>query len=265
MKYLKNIILMSIFCFGFQTAKANGLDSLGLKKENNITFLVYKVDPNQTLFNVLQKYNISFAEFKKFNEFTEIPLKEGDIVFIPLHYLEEKKTELVVIKSPQEKEEEKANSGPKTHLVEVNQGLLTVANLYNVTMQQIRNWNNLSIDKLSPGQKLIVEDPSKFTEVAETNSIAEKFKDKKVVEIGIAELIEVPDNSGKFLALHQTAPVGTSILVTNLANKESIWVKVVGKLPNNGSKTIIKISSKAFEKLNAIDKRIRVETSYLLP
>jgi hypothetical protein len=87
---------------------------------------------------------------------------------------------------------------------------------------------------------------------------------KKKIETGIAELIDVPDNSGKFLALHKTAPIGTLVLVKNLTNNQSIWVKVIGRLPNSDAKVIIKLSPKAFEKLNAVDKRVRAEISYLL-
>ena len=87
---------------------------------------------------------------------------------------------------------------------------------------------------------------------------------KKTIETGIAELIDVPDNSGKYLALHKSAPIGTLVLVKNLANNQSIWVKVIGRLPNADSKLIIKLSPKAFERLNAVDKRIRAEISYLV-
>ena len=84
------------------------------------------------------------------------------------------------------------------------------------------------------------------------------------IETGMAELIDVPDNSGKYLALHKSAPIGTLVLVKNLANGQSIWVKVIGRLPNTDSKLIIKLSPKAFERLNAVDKRIRAEISYLV-
>jgi hypothetical protein len=43
-------------------------------------------------------------------------------------------------------------------------------------------------------------------------------------------------------------------------------VKIVGKLPDIGSdKVIIKLSPRAFEKLNPSDKRIRAEISYMTP
>ena len=141
---------------------------------------------------------------------------------------------------------------------------------------------------MQEGQRLIVSDPaaSKSTiSVDKTNLLPAKATTtatapvtepaalakekgpediKKKIETGIAELIDVPDNSGKFLALHRTAPIGTLVLVKNLTNNQSIWVKVIGRLPNGDSKVIIKLSPKAFEKLNAVDKRVRAEISYLL-
>jgi LysM repeat protein len=155
-------------------------------------------------------------------------------------------------------------------------------------MADLRKWNNLNSDRLQVGQRLLVQEPNiekenllpnksdknvtegkidmtppapTETKTAETTS-SEGLK--KTIENGIAELIDVPDNSGKYLALHKTAPIGTLVLVKNLANNQSIWVKVIGRLPNADAKLIIKLSPKAFEKLNAVDKRIRAEISYLV-
>ena len=259
------LTLILAFILGLSTSlQAITLDSLGLKKENNKTFLLFKVGPKQSLFSILKRYNLSLTEFKSANTEVEIPVKTGEIVYIPLHYLEES--------NPAPKmAEEKVTDDPK------------------VTMAELRKWNNLTSDRLQEGQRLIVSDPSvsKSTiSVDKTNLLPAKASTtapaaepaapaapakekgpediKKKIETGIAELIDVPDNSGKFLALHRTAPIGTLVLVKNLTNNQSIWVKVIGRLPNGDAKVIIKLSPKAFEKLNAVDKRVRAEISYLL-
>lgn len=271
--------------------QASTLDSLGLKKENNKTFLLFKVGPKQSLFSILKRYNLSLTEFKAANTNLEIPVKTGEIVYIPLHYLEESNPAPKVV-------EEKVADTPKEaeiHIVAPKQGLLSVANMHKVTMAELRKWNNLTSDRLQEGQRLIVSDPAGTTTMtvdkasllpAKTAStppastatttivpsaategpVKEKGPEdiKKKIETGIAELIDVPDNSGKFLALHRTAPIGTLVLVKNLTNNQSIWVKVIGRLPGGDSKVIIKLSPKAFEKLNAVDKRVRAEISYLL-
>ena len=281
------LTLLIAFLLGLNlAAKATTLDSLGLKKENNKTFLLFKVGPKQSLFSILKRYNLSLTEFKSANSDVEIPVKTGEILYIPLHYLEESNPAPKVV-------EEKVAEAPKEaeiHIVAPKQGLLSVANMHKVTMAELRKWNNLTSDRLQEGQRLIVSDPSgtksaiavdkasllpaKTTAAATAPAAApvaeapakEKGPEdiKKKIETGIAELIDVPDNSGKFLALHRTAPIGTLVLVKNLTNNQSIWVKVIGRLPGGDSKVIIKLSPKAFEKLNAVDKRVRAEISYLL-
>lgn len=290
------LTLILAFILGLSTSlQAITLDSLGLKKENNKTYLLFKVGPKQSLFSILKRYNLSLTEFKSANIEVEIPVKTGEIVYIPLHYLEESNPAPKIA-------EEKVADAPKTeapkeaeiHIVASKQGLLSVANMHKVTMAELRKWNNLTSDRLQEGQRLLVSDPaaSKSTISADkTNLLPVKASNaaaavpaptaepaapaapakekgpediKKKIETGIAELIDVPDNSGKFLALHRTAPIGTLVLVKNLTNNQSIWVKVIGRLPNGDTKVIIKLSPKAFEKLNAVDKRVRAEISYLL-
>ena len=283
------LTLILAFILGLSSSlQATTLDSLGLKKENNKTFLLFKVGPKQSLFSILKRYNLSLTEFKSVNTEIEIPVKTGEIIYIPLHYLEESNP---APKVAEEKAPETPAKAAEIHIVAPKQGLLSVANMHKVTMAELRKWNNLTSDRLQEGQRLIVSDPAGSTTIAvdkasllpakTTNAVApaaaapapvadaptkEKGPEdiKKKIETGIAELIDVPDNSGKFLALHRTAPIGTLVLVKNLTNNQSIWVKVIGRLPGGDSKVIIKLSPKAFEKLNAVDKRVRAEISYLL-
>ncbi|WP_460675158.1 septal ring lytic transglycosylase RlpA family protein [Larkinella ripae] len=90
---------------------------------------------------------------------------------------------------------------------------------------------------------------------------------RRVSEIGLAEIIEQSGNSNKYLGLHRTAPIGTLVLVRNDMNQQSIWVKVIGRLPATSinDKVIVKISARAFEKLSPVDRRFRAEVSYVAP
>ncbi len=88
---------------------------------------------------------------------------------------------------------------------------------------------------------------------------------RRITETGLAELIEDSQGSTKFLALHRTAPVGTLVLVRNEENNQSIWVKVIGRIPDTGvnDNVLIKLSSRAFTKLGTNDRRFRAEVSYV--
>jgi len=279
----KNLILFILFCLGITSAFGSPIDSLGIKKDNNKTYIVYKVENKQPLHSILKHFNLSLTEFKQINPEVNIPINAGEIIFIPIHYLDDATNALIAPAKPLEKvvakkQEEIKPTETGIHVVSAKQSLLTIANLYKVTMADIRKWNNLTSDVLKEGQRLLVEAPknlvidkstllgSKNDKGVEELKSDSKESDglKKTIETGIAELIEVPDNSGKYLALHKSAPIGTLVLVKNLANNQSIWVKVIGRLPNSDGKLIIKLSPKAFERLNAVDKRIRAEISYLI-
>ena len=89
---------------------------------------------------------------------------------------------------------------------------------------------------------------------------------RRISDSGIAEMIEGADGSGKYLALHRTAPIGTLVQVRNAFNNQSLWVKVIGRLPNTGinDKIMIKLSTQAFSKLSPEDRRFRAEVSYIV-
>jgi len=288
---------------------SNGMvkDSVGIKKEAGKTFVLFKVEPKQTLFSIVKRYGSSVAEFKVANPGLSESVNVGQTIKIPY-----KGT--VVASAPKYVPPVSTPTTVPTetvkmvsHVVESGQGLYAVATKYKITMSDLRKWNNLTTDVLASGQVLIVdareyerakkagELPAKgevvkvedtnmgnntttttqkpvneTVDASESKTSAETAKTssgyRKTIETGLAELIDVEDKSGKYLGLHRSAPAGTLVNVKNSSNGQSIWVKIVGKLPDIGSdKVIIKLSPRAFEKLNPSDKRIRAEISYMTP
>ena len=305
-------VLSSIAFSSFSTEITK--DSVGLKKEGGKSYVLFKVEPKQTLFSIVKRYGSSVAEFKAANpgisesvnvgQTIKIPYKGVSIVSVPATPKYTPTPPPVVPITPPPVESVKMVS----HVVEPSQGLYAVATKYKVTMADLRKWNNLTTDQLAAGQVLIVDAreyerakkagdlPAKgeVVKVEDTNmgnntggsvvvqkpveepatgdvkTSSETSKTssgyRKTVETGLAELIDVEDKSGKYLALHRSAPTGTLVNVKNSSNGQSIWVKVIGKLPDIGSdRVIIKLSPRAFEKLNPSDKRIRTEISYMTP
>ncbi|MCB2408649.1 LysM peptidoglycan-binding domain-containing protein [Hymenobacter lucidus] len=87
---------------------------------------------------------------------------------------------------------------------------------------------------------------------------------RKVTEGGLAAVIE-GGGTDKYLALHKTAPVGTIMQVRNIMNGQSVYVRVIGQLPDTGenSNILVRLSRRAVQKLATPDSRFRVETSYV--
>lgn len=283
------------------TSFSNGMvkDSVGIKREAGKTFVLFKVEPRQTLFSIVKRYGSSVAEFKAANPGLSESVNVGQTIKIPYKGI-------VVASTPNPTPAPTEAVKMVSHVVESGQGLYGVATKYKVTMADLRKWNNLTTDVLASGQVLIVEareyerakkagelpakgevvkvedtnmgnntttttqKPSEPVDASESKTSSETSKTssgyRKTVETGLAELIDVEDKSGKYLGLHRSAPAGTLVNVKNSSNGQSIWVKIVGKLPDIGSdKVIIKLSPRAFEKLNPSDKRIRAEISYMTP
>jgi LysM repeat protein len=182
------------------------------------------------------------------------------------------------------------------HKVEPGQTLYRVAVKYGVLMADIRKWNNLKDDNLTDGQELIVSEkglekakpvvaepkkvvtnvvkdsvrakaavPEKVMKPVEEVAPPKVITGKRTSESGLAEVIETDESTSKFLALHRTAPIGALVEVLNEYNQEKIIVRVIGRIPDTSvnDDIIIKLSSRAFEKVSPNSKRFRAVISYL--
>ncbi len=286
---------------------------------------IHHVATGEGLYSVARKYKISVNDLKAWNQLTSDELKVGQELVVS-------KPASAVAAVPVAKAIPKATTPttPSTtgvHTVASGEGLATIAQLYQVSVSDLKKWNNLPSSKLKRGQELVVVAPetqvakntSKTTpevtvaivpppveKVAEssgakpmtvvattTTPLTPKTVDStgnkeetartekpvppvnpivvntsgyvKTVESGVAEAITEGAGSDLFLALHRTAPVGTIMQVRNEMNDQSVFVKVIGRLPDTGdnNKVLIKISKRAYERLGAIDRRFRVQVSYM--
>ena len=150
----KKLLLFVLLSVGILSAFGSPIDSLGLKKDNNKTYIVYKVENKQPLYSILKHFNLSLTEFKQINPEVNIPINAGEIIFIPIHYLDEATNALIAPVKPVEKvnvkkQEEIKPTESGIHIVSAKQSLLTIANLHKVTMADIRKWNNLTSDVLN--------------------------------------------------------------------------------------------------------------------
>ncbi len=183
------------------------------------------------------------------------------------------------------------SAGSGMHRVEQGQTLYSIAVKYGVLMADIRKWNAMTSDNVRLGQDLIVsekaytkqqpaatpfptpvekEEPAPAPAVekprkAEPEPEVSEPSGRRMSESGLAEVIDAETSSSKYLALHRTAPIGTLIQVTNEFNQAEIWVKVVGRIPDTGSNRdiVIKLSTRAFEKLSPNSRRFRASISYI--
>ncbi len=242
---------------------------------------IHRVTERETLFSISRLYTVTVDELMQWNNLSDPSLAVGQELVIK----KSMSTPLPVSSQPLPE----MQSVQSFHTVAPKETLFSIARQYGVTVQQIREWNNLPSDELKIGQKLLVAQPvynnqqtaepiKAETAVAEASIkesaavtvnqpvvISEPVRNSsEMVESGLAELIEGTEANRKYLALHRTAPVGTILKVRNEMNGREVFVRVVGKLPDTAltNKLIIKISKSAYDRLGAIDQRFRVEVTF---
>lgn len=266
------------------------LDSTGVEKKAGRVFVLHKVDPKETLFALSRRYSVSVDEIKKENPEVESGLQINQIVKIPVGTYEEN--------TPAQSVKTSSSSG-KTHEIKAKETLYGISRMYGISVDDLKKANpGVDVNDLQIGQVIVVSasPASTTTNVVTVNTttasvpVESKPKEEvskpvpapkperrndiplpqwkpgeKINETGIAEIIEDNSETPKYLALHKYAPIGTIMQVTNEANSVSIFVRVIGNLPNTGAndKTIVKISKKAFQKLSPTDKRVRVQLSFI--
>jgi len=245
----------------------------------------HTVATGETLYSISRKYNIPVDDLKSWNNLKENSLSVGQVLVLKAKSLRDQQvTNLPVLKKE------------GVHVVGASQTLYSIARQYEVSVDDLKAWNNLSSNELTVGQTLYVTRPAnnqnkivKTDPVVETKTqkdpvveerkavetpvaskeqtirITESVRNgNEVVESGLAELIEGTDGNRKYLALHKTAPVGTILKIRNEMNSREVFVRVLGKLPDNAAddKLIIRISKSAYDRLGAIDPRFRVAVTY---
>lgn len=248
------------------------IDSIGIIKIDGSIFIKHQVDKSEGLYAISRKYGVSVPELKKANGDTLESLILDQVIHVP--YMNR-----VVLKEE------------KMHKVVKGQTLYQVSKLYTVTVDDIKKWNKLESDNIREGQELIIilhkekllpareaavspvaqtdrqvmpdEDIETVAADGDGENVKEEPDDDIIREEGIATFVDDQSfDSRSSLALHKSAPVGTIIKVTNLINNKEVFVKVVGNLPQENTKEIIKLNKYAARKLRIRDKITRVKLEY---
>ena len=247
----------------------------------------------ETYADVADQYNLLLSDVENWNVFEE-PFAGGEVIKIVAPEANTAQTRDNI----EEKEGNSKIDDEKIHTVTSGETLYSISSQYDIAIEDLRKWNNLDNYQLSLGQKLYIKNPDAFVvdeavedevdkekEETPTVDVVNMASDKpkqdtkayftveeedipkieKVVEKGVAEVIEGSDNTEKYLALHRTAKIGTIMQVRNDLNDQIVFVRVLGKLPDTGvdEKVIIRISKKAFQRLGGVDYKFPVEISYL--
>jgi LysM repeat protein len=132
-----------------------------IETRNGKKYIVHKVQAKETISAIARNYKVSNKEITDLNPEVVKVLKVGDLISIPFA---EDKTEVakeikeVSIKKdyPTYKEAPVTDQEEVKHTVKKGEWLGKIAKQYAVDVAELRKWNAIEADKITPGQELIV-------------------------------------------------------------------------------------------------------------
>lgn len=175
-----------------QAADLAILDSVGIEKVGDKTFIIHQVDEKETMFGISRRYQVSVNDLVQTNPVLSEGLKIGQRIRIPY-------TAKTIVAPIQPTTPTNTNKGPSStlasgsviHTVAQGETMFSISRRYNVSVGDIVGWNNLAGSEIAVGQKLEIrpnaasiqpdpnltsQNPAKTNAAASTAAVTETIK-----------------------------------------------------------------------------------------
>jgi len=186
---------------------ASGLaavDSVGVEKVGDQSFIIHQVEPKETLFGISRRYQSPVGDIVESNPSLKQGLKIGQTIRVPFI----PKSELP--------------AGTLLHNVLPGETLFSVSKKYGVKVEDVMKANGLKGNDLSVGQSLIIEPaipvaevklPEPSPEIAGSTTVEKTSKKEAKEKPAKQEKVEVARNEDKVATTPAPAPVNQKPLV----------------------------------------------------
>ena len=213
---------------------------------------IHRVAAKQTLFSIARLYQVTTDDLIKWNKLTTNELTIGDELVVGVGNKPTKSPQYVQETDDDVDKVKTVGSEPVT--------------IVNSTPQPAEPISRTPAPVTPKTQPVVTASNAPATPASPVErTVTGSGAISKVTENGMAEMIENRSENSKYLALHKTAPIGTILQVKNVSNGQSVYVRVIGKLESTAAndKVVVKISNRAYQKLDAANSQFRVEVSYM--
>ncbi|WP_281614527.1 LysM peptidoglycan-binding domain-containing protein [Flammeovirga sp. SubArs3] len=242
----------------------------------------HTVQAEETLYSISRKYNVSVKEITTANNIQDNVIKIGQTLTIPakdvqntansFHQVAEDNANTKAVYLPE-------GSAPVYYRAKDGETLRSVAFSYQVLVDSLSVWNGIMPDDLlTEGQQIVVSlngNVNQFDKAAievQSKSYADLTKEEaktydipmQKVERGNGQIVDLPSNTSKLMALHRKETVGAYIKVINPNNDRVAVVRVVAPLPENAIEEgiIIRVSEQVAKKIGVVNPDFKVRVEY---
>lgn len=117
-------------------------DSIGTETINGKVFILHQVDEKETLYAVSRRYGVPVETIIQYNPAANAGLNIGQILKVP--YIPRRASKPV---------------DAATHVVAPKETMFSISQSYGISIDELKQWNNLTSNALSVGQELVVRKP----------------------------------------------------------------------------------------------------------
>jgi LysM repeat protein len=142
-----NLIFLTVLAW------SHPADSLRMETINGKVFIIHQVGEHETLYGVSRRYGTPITSILEFNPKAASGLEVGQLLQIP--YVPKTNVQ----------------TAGGLHKVQAKETLFSISRLYNVSIDELKAWNNLKDYSLSQGQELIVKKPAGAKEVVKPQEV----------------------------------------------------------------------------------------------
>ncbi len=129
--------------------------------------LIHIVEKGQTIYSISKQHGCTPGQICEWNNLDNNNLSIGQMLKINTTIAE-------IPQQPEEKVRSIKTAKPITHIVKKGETLFSIAQQYYCSVMEITEWNNLTSEALSIGQKLLVCNPSDQAKTASTPKASSK-------------------------------------------------------------------------------------------
>jgi LysM repeat protein len=119
-------------------------DSLGIETVNGKVFVIHKVSEKETLYGISKRYGATVDAVLEFNPSATEGLEIGQILKVPYS-------------SPKTPVSVRPTGGGIIHVVAPKETMFSISKAYGVSIDEIKQWNDLSDNSISIGQELSIK------------------------------------------------------------------------------------------------------------
>ncbi|MCD9019999.1 LysM peptidoglycan-binding domain-containing protein [Parachryseolinea silvisoli] len=125
-------------------------DSLGIETVNGKIFVVHRVEEKETLYGISKRYGTTVDAIVQYNPDAASGLGTGQILKVP--YTKPTTNRATTVTTTPA-----TGRGGVIHVVAARETMFSISKAYGVTVDELKQWNNLTDNALSPGQELVIK------------------------------------------------------------------------------------------------------------